>query len=43
MCLGVAKPSVYTSVELYLNINDINCLHCVFRVGTGEPITCSHG
>ena len=29
LCLGVAKPRLYTWVELYLDIHNIDCLHFV--------------
>ena len=29
VCLGVAKPRLYTWVELYLDIHNIDCLHFV--------------
>ena len=43
MNLGVAKLKLYTWVELYLLIHDIDCLYCVLGGGTGEPIICSRG
>ena len=39
----VNRLRIDTEIELYLDIQYINCLHCVLGGGTGEYITCSHG
>ena len=39
----VNRLRIDTKIELYLDIYDINCLHCVLGGGTREHITCLHG
>ena len=41
--LEVNTLRVDTEIELYLDLHDINCLHCVLGGGTGEHITRSRG